>query len=209
MCVLKDVVTANGYDNKKENIEYLFNAAVIESFGDCRSQESSAHTAADHGNQIDRGKIGNSSPDQGADQTRRLRKNDDVNRVLGRLLGVHREKVVENRYIHRSSANSEKGGDKAQDKTDKNRGKNMIHLQGLHTALENNIEQDTDRHYGQAGRLDGPEYTFISEAFSNQIKKDLSQESSDYRADSERCTRLDLKLNSVVSGSNQRAHGHG
>ena len=120
--VLGCVVHADEHDDDHEPAEELVHVALVDVLVDGTAADTSQDAAADHARDeqgIDDGEIDGRNARDGA---RRLRAQDDEERILRRLLGAHAEKEVEHDEVDGASTDAKERRHDAECETDNHAG---------------------------------------------------------------------------------------
>ena len=153
--VLGCVVHADEHDDDHEPAEELVHVALVDVLVDGAPADAAQDAAADHARDEQRVDDREIDGRNARDGTRRLRAQDDEERILRRLLGAHAEKEVEHDEVDGPSTDAKEGRHDTEREPDDHTRRSTRDVERGDTALVEVIDERPDRDDAEGDRLNG------------------------------------------------------
>ena len=129
------IVAADADDHQDQHSKQLVYHSRVQLFVQLSSCHAAANTAKDHDDQPADMELRNAGSNNTCQQTGDLRNQNDVQAVLGCLLGFHGEEEIQHHQIDGATANAEETGHDAQGQIHRNADQRILHLHGFDVLL--------------------------------------------------------------------------
>ncbi len=190
---LPAVVNINADDDNHQRNKQPVNGLCADLPVQTASRNTAGNAADDHKRKHKDRKVRHASRHDGRNQAGNLREEDDVQRILRRLLRIHREEEEQDDQIDRTAADAEKARENTEHQPDDYADNRRFHLLCLDAILKNRIHQRSDCDEQKTGRLNQAHLIDITAHRGNIAEHRFSGNSANRGTDGKRQSCVHLK----------------